>query len=65
MKTLGEGNTTYDLTPPTTLLMNTDTSQIYLLPVRVYDFNLGTNLTFDKNHNINTTRETLKDKRYK
>ena len=47
MKALGEKNTTYDLTPPPTLLMNTDTSQIHLLPVPIYYFDSETNLTLE------------------
>ena len=47
MKALGEENTTYDLTPPPTLLMNTDISQIPLLPVPIYSFDSETNLTLD------------------
>ena len=48
MKVLEEENTIYDLTQPPTLLMNTDTSQIYLLPASIHYFDQGTNLSPDK-----------------
>ena len=49
----GGGNITYEFKQPTFSLMNTDTSQIYLLPVPLYYFDHGTNLTLtkdDSNH---------------
>ena len=40
-------NTTYDVTPPPTSLMNTDISQIHLLLVPIYYIDSETNLTLD------------------
>ena len=65
MKALGEESTTYDLTQPPTLLMNTDSLRYNYYRSLYTILTMGLIWLLTKNYNTNTTRETLKDKSYK
>ena len=60
MKVLEQGNITCDLTQPPTLLMNADTSQIYLLPVQAYCFDHRSHLTLTRNNELLQQRTIYK-----